>query len=66
MLEQGGFVQELSGSYDLWSWRHRRVVEDGDPEAWKVVRGWRFLCDLSTTSTGAEDLGLEGMRKIPD
>jgi hypothetical protein len=21
MVERGGFVQELSGNYDLWSWR---------------------------------------------
>jgi hypothetical protein len=42
MVEQGGFVQELSGNCDLWSWRRRRAVEDGDPEAWKVVRGWRI------------------------
>lgn len=34
------------------------VAEDGDPEAKKVVRGWRIWRDLSTTSTGGGGSGV--------
>jgi hypothetical protein len=57
MVDQGGFVQELSSNYDLWSWRRRCAGEDGDPEAWKVVHGWRIWRDLSTTSMGGGGSG---------
>jgi hypothetical protein len=60
MVEHEGFVQELSDICDLWSWRRQRAIEDGDPKAWKVVRGWRIWRDLSTMSMGG---GGSGARK---
>jgi hypothetical protein len=57
IVEQGGFVHELSGNCDLWSWRRRRTAEDGNPEAWKVVRGWRICHDLSTMLMGGGGSG---------
>jgi hypothetical protein len=50
MVEQEGFVEEISGGYNLSLWWRRRAVDYGDPEAWKVVCGWRIWSELSTTS----------------
>jgi hypothetical protein len=33
MVEQGGFVQELSDGRDMWFWRCRHAAEDGQPKA---------------------------------
>jgi hypothetical protein len=58
MVVHGWFFQEFSDSCDLWSWRRHRAVGNGNPEALKVVRGWRIWCDLLTTSMGGGGSGV--------
>jgi hypothetical protein len=64
MVEHGGFDQG-----QLWLWWCLRAVEDGDPEAWKVIVDGEFSVISRLRRREATNLGpgtLEGTGKIPD
>jgi hypothetical protein len=52
MVEQRGFVQDLSGRRNLWLWQRSHEIEDGELEALKVVCRWQVWRDLLTMSKG--------------
>jgi hypothetical protein len=57
MVEHGGFDQEMSNSCNLWLWRCWRAVEDGDPEAWKVIVDGEFSVISLLRQREATNLG---------